>query len=180
MAQPYQEHYTIEDYRQWQGDWELIHGMPYAMTPSPGATHQRCVTLLARELLDGLEKSQECAEQCTALVEMDWEIGSDTVVRPDLLVTCQPHDERITRTPELVIEVVSASSGKRDEHIKFELYAQQGVSWYLLVYPDQQLTRVFHNESGRFVKHADVGKEEIDIPLHSCSLPLNFKRIWRD
>ena len=24
MALAYQEHYTLDDYQQWQGDWELI------------------------------------------------------------------------------------------------------------------------------------------------------------
>ena len=28
-------HYSYQDYRRWEGDWELIEGIPYAMTPSP-------------------------------------------------------------------------------------------------------------------------------------------------
>jgi len=40
MALAYQEYYTFEDYQQWEGDWELIEGMPYAMAPSATVTHQ--------------------------------------------------------------------------------------------------------------------------------------------
>ncbi len=40
LAEKYREHYTIEDYKQWQGDWELIEGIPFAMAPSPFADHQ--------------------------------------------------------------------------------------------------------------------------------------------
>jgi len=35
MTLVYQEHYTFNDYQHWEGNWELIEGMPYAMSPSP-------------------------------------------------------------------------------------------------------------------------------------------------
>ena len=31
----YVETYTYEDYKRWEGDWELIDGVPLAMAPSP-------------------------------------------------------------------------------------------------------------------------------------------------
>ena len=34
------EKYTYEDYKQWEGDWELIDGIPQAMAPSPALKHQ--------------------------------------------------------------------------------------------------------------------------------------------
>jgi len=162
MPQAYEEHYTVEDYRQWEGDWELVHGMPYAMTPSPSVSHQACVTNLAHLFKAASEKEKDCSK-CLVLVEIDWEVAIDTVVRPDLLVTCQPGGERITRTPELVAEVVSATSAKRDENLKFELYAQEGVGWYLLVYPEQRLAKVYRNRDGEFSRFADASDEEITI-----------------
>ena len=33
-------HYNYEDYKQWEGDWELIDGIPYSMAPTPNITHQ--------------------------------------------------------------------------------------------------------------------------------------------
>jgi len=44
-------HYTYEDYSNWEGRWELIQGIPYAMSPSPSYTHQRISQKIAR-LLD--------------------------------------------------------------------------------------------------------------------------------
>ena len=35
MAALLLETYTYDDYKNWQGDWELIYGHPYAMAPSP-------------------------------------------------------------------------------------------------------------------------------------------------
>ena len=34
------EHYTYDDYCQWEGKWELIAGAPMAMAPSPVINHQ--------------------------------------------------------------------------------------------------------------------------------------------
>jgi len=33
--------YTYQDYAQWEGRWELINGIPYAMVPMPRIKHQR-------------------------------------------------------------------------------------------------------------------------------------------
>jgi hypothetical protein len=32
--------YTVEDYNRWEGDWELIDGIPYSLSPSPIGNHQ--------------------------------------------------------------------------------------------------------------------------------------------
>jgi hypothetical protein len=34
------EYYTYDDYLLWEGKWELIKGLPMAMTPSPIINHQ--------------------------------------------------------------------------------------------------------------------------------------------
>lgn len=35
IAEKYLPRYTVEDYNRWEGDWELIEGIPYASAPSP-------------------------------------------------------------------------------------------------------------------------------------------------
>lgn len=32
--------YSVVDYEAWQGSWELIQGIPYAMSPAPSIAHQ--------------------------------------------------------------------------------------------------------------------------------------------
>ncbi|MEJ7685326.1 MAG: hypothetical protein WKG06_47285 [Segetibacter sp.] len=34
-------HYTYNDWVNWKGQWELIEGIPYAMSPTPVPEHQR-------------------------------------------------------------------------------------------------------------------------------------------
>ncbi|QEG43386.1 Uma2 family endonuclease [Roseimaritima ulvae] len=104
-VQKFAPRYTIEQYVQWQGDWELWEGVAIAMTPSPSGIHQGVVTRLSRILGNAIE-----AEQCDAepFVELDWIISDDTVVRPDVLVVCgTPPDRHLEQTPTMVAEVLS-------------------------------------------------------------------------
>jgi hypothetical protein len=39
---PYYTYYTYEDYLHWEGRWELIDGIPYAMTPAGAQTSKDC------------------------------------------------------------------------------------------------------------------------------------------
>ena len=45
-------HYTYDDYVQWEGRWEIINGIPYAMYPAPSKKHQRVSLKIARQLED--------------------------------------------------------------------------------------------------------------------------------
>ncbi len=84
-ASKYAPRYTIEDYRLWQGDWEIWDGIAIAMTPSPFGTHQAILVALVSELRAAL-REEGC--EATALVELDWIVSKETVVRPDVIVVC--------------------------------------------------------------------------------------------
>ena len=57
IAAKYRPHYTYEDYCQWEGRWELIEGMPYAMAPAPLPAHQRLGASLCNIFIEALKKS---------------------------------------------------------------------------------------------------------------------------
>lgn len=40
MAYKILPHYIYEDYCRWEGQWELIDGIPYAMSPASNIRHQ--------------------------------------------------------------------------------------------------------------------------------------------
>jgi len=85
--------YTIEDYRRWEGDWELIEGVPYAMAPSPLGRHQQIVGTLIHQFEEQLEN---CPEECFVYPELDWVIDQETVVRPDLMLVCRRISEYLS------------------------------------------------------------------------------------
>lgn len=109
-----QPRYTVDDYMQWEGDWELWHGSPVSMTPSPNTSHQKVAVKLVRLLGDCIDRSP-CHGQCEVLMELDWQVSDDTVVRPDVLVTCDPlPKERILSPPVFIAEVLSPSTSQKD------------------------------------------------------------------
>lgn len=42
-ALKYIPRYTYEDWLHWEGQWELIDGVPFAMSPMPVPSHQQTV-----------------------------------------------------------------------------------------------------------------------------------------
>ncbi len=46
----YLPHYTYEDYKQWEGKWELIGGVAYAIALAPMIEHQIISNNIAWEL----------------------------------------------------------------------------------------------------------------------------------
>jgi Uma2 family endonuclease len=170
------ETYTVKDYLQWEGDWELIYGQPMAMAPSPGLTHQTLCMMIARQLDEALD---DCS-RCQALFEIDVEFSVDTVVRPDVLVICyQPEGERLTRAPDLIFEVISPKTSRRDEVIKFDLYRKEGVGYYVLVYPEAKKAKVWQLIEGDYRKVGDFYDEKHCFGLSGCTIDFDFSRLWK-
>lgn len=173
------KHYTIKDYALWEGEWELINGMPYAMAPSPNVSHQAVAGKILTQLNNSLANSPPGCEGCHALMEIDWEVSNDTVVKPDVLIICNEIDEKVVKTPAIIFEVSSPSTAKRDEQLKFELYEKEAVSYYILVYPQTQVAKVYHWKNGSYQKVKDFSVEHFEFILDDCSILLEFASIWR-
>ena len=171
------EYYSYDDYIQWKGDWELIYGYPIAMSPSPMITHQMVANLIAVELTNALF---EC-EECMVVWEQDWKISNETVVRPDVVVICnEPNEAYITKTPKVVVEVVSKSSAKRDETTKFELYEKEKVPYYIIVYPNDLKAKIYRLEDKNFSKVGDFSKEVAYLDeADQCKTKIDFERVFR-
>lgn len=174
MPLTYREYYTTEDYQHWKGDWELVEGVAYAMVPSLTVSHQRVGLKITQEL----SKKLDACKQCEVLYEIDWTISTDTVVRPDVLVICYKPEEKITKAPELIFEVISPSTARRDEQQKFELYQREAVPYYVLVYPDQKTARVYRLVDGQYRKIGDFINEATPITLSGCQFDFDFGKIW--
>lgn len=168
-------HYTYDDYVLWEGRWELLDGIPYAMTPAPSIDHQRISQKIARLLDEALEHCDECV----ALLPVDWKITEDTVVQPDNLVVCyQPSGNYLTRAPSLIFEVLSPSTQTKDENVKFRLYETESVLYYCLVYPEDRLIKIFLLKDGRYIKQIDATTQTFRFELSNCQIQLDCSKVW--
>ncbi len=169
------EHYTLDDYRHWEGDWELIRGVPLAMSPSPSVDHQRIGGRLFVQLATALDS----CPNCEVLYEIHVEFSTDTVTRPDVIVICSPPDgDRITRAPALIAEVISPRTARRDEQTKFQLYQEEGVAHYVLLYPNQRKAKVYRLIDGAYRKVGDFQHEHCAFELLDCVVKVDCSRLW--
>ena len=168
-------HYVYDDYILWEGKWELIEGIPYAMTPSPSFRHQRISQEIARLLSDGLDG----CKFCQAVLPVDWKVTEDTVVQPDNMVICyQPSGDFLTKAPSLIFEILSPATAEKDRNTKFSIYEREGVNYYCIVDPVDNVAKVFSLSEGRYVKQIDATDEVFEFDLGKCKLEFDFARIW--
>jgi Uma2 family endonuclease len=102
-------HYTYDDYCKWEGRWEVINGIPYAMSPAPVPKHQWIASNIKYELKDALKRIG--CRNCKVYDFIDILINDDTIVQPDAVVVCK----EITKpyldfAASLVVEVLSPST----------------------------------------------------------------------
>ena len=176
MAAEILERYTYDDYILWEGDWELIDGVAYAMAPSPVKSHQFIVSEIVRVLGNEIE---ECSS-CLVLSEMDWKIDDFTVVRPDVMFVCEDlESEYIKTTPKIIFEVISPSSRFRDEKVKFDIYKKEGVKYYILVELKELKAKIYKLINGEYIKEGDFFEEEYVFDDLECEVKIDFKKIFK-
>ena len=169
-------HYTYDNYVQWEGRWELIYGVPHAMSPSPSITHQSISQHIASQLERALERCQECH----ALLPVDWKIDEETTVQPDNLVVCGELEKTayLSKAPTLIFEILSKATAHKDRTTKFKLYQQEGVRHYVIVDPEESIAKVYRLQDGQYIKVLDAGKDIVEFDLEKCTMAFEFAKIW--
>ena len=84
--------------------------------------------------------------------------------------------------PDLVVEIASAGTRKRDETIKRRLYERDGVAEYWVVDPELDVIRVYRREGEVFERPRELSREAGDV-LTTALLPsliLPLQRILQD
>ena len=168
-------HYTWDDYHSWKGNWELIDGIAYAMSPAPSIQHQ----LISNNIAFLLKQQLDSCKNCQALLPVDWKIDEDTIVQPDNLVVCgEVSGNFLSRAPILIVEILSKSTEKKDKTTKFKLYEKEGVKFYLIVDPETKVVKIYDLFEGRFIKRLDATVEAEEFNLGDCKLKIDIAGIW--
>ncbi len=144
---------------------ELIDGEHY-VTPSPNMRHQAVSGNLYFILRTWLEQH---GTGRLFYAPFDVVFTQFDVVEPDLLYMSNQRAaevltaKHVTGPPEIVMEIGSPSTRKRDETIKRRLYERCGVSEYWVVDPDLEIIRVYRSENGRFGRPQELAAEAGDV-----------------
>lgn len=175
--------YSYKDIKNKAGNWELIDGIPYLLT-SPPYEHQYVVGELHLELASYF-KNRGCKVILSPFgVQLDVNESEDEakiVLQPDLLVVCDKNKitkNRLKGAPDIVIEVLSASTGVRDRNQKYYLYERNGVKEYWIVDPSNRTVEVLGWKDGYFQKRSVFGPEDKLISILYPDLQINLANIF--
>lgn len=172
----YIPHYTYDDYKLWEGEWELIQGIPHAMSPSPIRPHQYLETKLIDLFSSAIKKNENDCGECFVYHGLDWIISDDTVVRPDIMIVCgEFNTDFLTFPPALITEILSPSTSMKDRTIKFEIYQQQKVKYYLLAEPLSRTLKTFVLEEQGY---NETITKKFNLNKH-CELNFDFDSILK-
>ncbi len=146
--------YTYADYLTWPDNerWEIIEGVPYAMSPAPGRKHQAMNRVLLRTIANFLVETGGPCQVYTAPFDVRLpkenkaEKETDTVVQPDLVIICDKRKldaQGCLGAPDMVIEIASPSTIRKDMVEKLKLYEKHKVKEYWLVLPGERIVSVY-------------------------------------
>ncbi|MDP1614988.1 MAG: Uma2 family endonuclease [Methylococcales bacterium] len=147
--------YSYADYMTWQfkETVELIKGKIMLMSPAPNVGHQGIAGNLYG-ILYNFFRHKTCrffpAPFDVRLYDRKQSLLASqdihTVVQPDCCVICNPDildTQGCNGAPDWIIEILSKGNSKREMNIKYDLYAESGVTEYWLIYPEQQAIHQF-------------------------------------
>jgi Uma2 family endonuclease len=169
LALRYPPYYTAADYERWEDDWELIQGIPYAMSPRPSLAHQKLSRALIKRLIEHLK---ECPT-CDFLHEVEWRLADHTILHPDIVVVCREsgHPNYLDFPPSLLVEILSPGTERKDRELKFQLYQAEGVPYYLLAQPRTGTLEAFALDDDGNYQSMDEGPWRFALP-HGCAFEL--------
>ena len=156
---------------------ELIFGRFY-LSPSPTVLHQIVVSLLWLRL-------HHCAVEAGGLAlfaPLDLGLADHSVVQPDNLYFSAERrrvvGQQVEGAPDLVAEVLSPGTVRRDRGEKLSLYAQTGIREYWIVDPAERQIEFLVLRDGRYTVALPAGNV-----YRSETLPeirLDLVAFWRD
>src|SRR4051812_23132876 len=162
---------------------ELIDGEHY-VSPSPNIGHQEILGRL--HLLVGNWLAAHPIGR-VYFAPLDVVFSTFDVVEPDLLYMSNERAAKIITpmhvhgVPELVVEIGSKGTRRRDRTTKRRLYERAGVSEYWFVDPEVEIVRVHRREADRFSRATEFSRKAGDVLTTSLlpGLDLELVRIFR-
>jgi Uma2 family endonuclease len=180
--------YSYAEYRKFpeEEQWELIEGMPISMSPAPSPKHQDIVGQLYRKFSDFLEETS-----CRVFIApFDVRLFADNkkdeeirnVVQPDVSIICDPakiDDYGCKGSPNLIVEVLSPATAKKDRLEKKRLYREAEVREYWIVDPTNETVEVFLLEGAEYIENGVYSKvDSVSVRIFD-NLTIELQQIFR-
>ncbi len=115
---------------------------------------------------------------------VDVVINETNVFQPDILFVSNENSKIITQKnvtgpPDLVIEILSPSTGYYDLTEKKEIYAEFGVKEYWIVDPKKKWVEIYINETRKFKSEQRLEKSGILKSLTLSRFEIRMEKIFQ-
>jgi Uma2 family endonuclease len=143
--------FTADDYRRMEDDgkrYEVIHGV-LIMAPAPNRFHQDVSRNLCRIIYSFLHTHPIGGSYDAPF---DVYLDENNVVQPDFVFVSKSSKAKLVAegvhgSPDLVVEILSPSTSRRDLREKRELYAKFGSVEYWVVSPETRQLQIYQLQS---------------------------------
>jgi len=187
--------YSYADYLTWTDDVlrEIIDGIVYSFA-SPTVKHAVAVRTLIVRAYNFISKRKAKCKIYTAPLDVILPIDGETdfnkihnIVQPDICVVCDPRKLAsgvCIGAPDLIVEVLSQSTKKKDLSIKFNLYEKVGVKEYWIVCPNNKTVTVYilqqNNKYDEGTTYA-IARGATHVPVKTLKgLNIELKELFED
>lgn len=158
--------------------FEIIGGIRYDFLSSPKVIHQ--------EILGNYYFAFQSAcshEGKTYLAPLDVHFDEENIVQPDVIYIKHENlgiirDGFIFGVPDLLVEILSKSTGRRDKTIKKELYEKAGVKEYWLTDPVYRIVEQFVLTDGAYFLAATLTEQDQLVSLTAPCLRIDLGNIF--
>jgi Uma2 family endonuclease len=182
--------YTYSDYATWKfrERVELLWGKIKKMSAAPSTRHQQVLGelfVIIKNILKG-NRCQAYIAPFDVRLPLDENSREEVknVVQPDITIICDSakvDENGCFGPPDLVIEVISPTSSKRDLKEKLNLYEQAGIAEYWVVDPYLGIVQVFIAETrGKYRCLKPVTAGDIVRSVTIPGLEINMTDIFPD
>lgn len=178
--------YTFSDYFTWKFKErvELIKGRIFKMSPAPSTYHQQISISISARLYQFLKNSK--CRVFTAPFDVRLKKPNEketyTVVQPDIAVICDSSklDEKgCIGAPDLIVEILSPHSSKKDLNEKYELYEESGVIEYWVIHPAEETLLIYSlNSDGKYIPSRLFHNESVVKSNVITGFELNMKDVF--
>jgi len=126
------------------------------------------------------EFNKNISNKCLVANFIDYKIANDTIVSPDVLVACGDDlgDKYLKKTPQIVVEILSPSTQRKDRNEKYNLYENEGIKYYIIVDWQSKIAEVYKLKDGKYKLSKKISKEDYLFEIDGCNIEFEFSNIW--
>ena len=181
LAQKKQGEFTLDDYYALPDERrvELIDGVIYDMA-APTNIHQLIGGEIYIRFYDYIRKHKGKCIPAYAPFDVQLDCDNKTMVQPDLMIVCDRdklYENKLYGAPDLVVEILSKSTGKKDTILKLNKYMDAGVREYWIVDPRKKKVIVYDFQSDGYPVIYGF-EDHVPVGIFGGECKVNFSEVY--